>query len=107
MPFSTNWQEKRLHLCVLAALSVTIMLFTGVHLRHIIPTRPNWKHHALDCDSFYASDIVGCGMPEQTEEEELVLRRRVVGRSGLGGGGLLMPVEGQLDLAGSTIQKLP
>lgn len=60
MPFSANWQEKRVHLCVLAALSVTIMLFTGVHLRHMIPTRQNWRHHTLDCNSFYASDIVEC-----------------------------------------------
>ncbi|KAG4431645.1 hypothetical protein IFR05_012868 [Cadophora sp. M221] len=71
MPFSANWQEKRLHLCVLAALSVTIMLFTGVHLRHMIPARQNWRHHGhphvLDCDSFYAADVVECSRLGQVE----------------------------------------
>lgn len=28
----------------------------------MIPSRHNWRHHvhALDCDSFYAADVVEC-----------------------------------------------
>ncbi|PMD21834.1 hypothetical protein NA56DRAFT_702801 [Hyaloscypha hepaticicola] len=40
MPFR-NWQEKRSSILILAAASITIMLFTVVHLRHFLPRR----HH--------------------------------------------------------------
>lgn len=57
MPFA-NWQERRLHICILAALSITIMLFTVVHLRHFLPSRHHT--HTLDCSSLYAADLIEC-----------------------------------------------
>lgn len=56
MPISLFTQEKRLQISVLAALSVTIMLFTVVHFKHLIPAR----HHALDCNGFFVSDFADC-----------------------------------------------
>lgn len=56
MPISIFQQEKAVRLSVLAALSITIMLFTVVHFRHFLPAR----HHSLDCNGFFVSDFTEC-----------------------------------------------
>lgn len=67
MPITVFTQEKRLQISVLAALSITIMLFTVVHLRHFMPTR----HHALDCNGFFVGDFSECvGMKSEERVEE-------------------------------------
>ena len=57
MPFR-NWHEKRGSIFILAAASITILLFTVVHLRHFLPRRH--RVHVQDCNSFYVSDLVRC-----------------------------------------------
>jgi hypothetical protein len=63
MPSFTIFRENRFNICVLAALSITIMLFTVLHLRNVIPRQQSYEvhgHGGLGCNSFYASDLVGC-----------------------------------------------
>jgi len=66
MPFR-NWQEKRSSILILAAASITIMLFTVVHLRHFLPRR----HHdpVPHCNSSYTSSLIEClGFVEESGE---------------------------------------
>jgi len=62
-----NWQEKRASIFILAAASITIMLFTVVHLRHLLPRRHHL--HVQDCNAFYASDLIECLGPAEEREE--------------------------------------
>jgi hypothetical protein len=62
-----NWQEKRGSIFILAAASITIMLFTVVHLRHLLPRRHHL--HVQDCNAFYASDLIECLGPAEEREE--------------------------------------
>jgi hypothetical protein len=89
MPSFTILRENRFNICVLAALSITIMLFTVLHLRNVIPSRQSYEvhgHGGLGCNSFYASDLVGCisdnsawkegGMKDLASVGDSDLRRR-------------------------------
>ena len=69
MPYR-NWQEKRGTVIILAAASITIMLFTVVHLRHLLPRR----HHVPvpDCDWLYTLDSVACFAEETVEPGRIV-----------------------------------
>lgn len=69
-------REKRSRVFLLAALSITIMLFTIVHLKHFIPRdghrlglRPANHGGGLDCENFYVDDLIECGdYVEQMEQ---------------------------------------
>ncbi len=66
MPYR-NWQEKRGSIIILAAASITIMLFTVVHLRHLLPRRH--YVHIQDCDWLHTSDTTAClGLAEARKE---------------------------------------
>ncbi len=71
---SIAWQQKRLHIFLLAAISVTILLFTVVHLRHFLPRAGRGRGHATECTSFYADDLTHCiqGLATATERYEEV-----------------------------------
>lgn len=71
MPYR-NWQEKRGSIIILAAASITIMLFTVVHLRHLLPRR----HHVnvQDCVWLHASDSAAClGLAEERTEPGIIV----------------------------------
>lgn len=62
-------QQSRLRICMLAALSITILLWTVVHLRHFMPRRGHGIGNRVvgmgmgmgeECDSLFTSELVGC-----------------------------------------------
>jgi hypothetical protein len=100
---NNNCRTKRGQLCVLAAFSITIMLFTAVHLRHFIPhlhddQGDSLTHHqnvqTLQCGKlFYADEILDCmsrrtklGLDnpiELTKTDETEWLQRLRGKVGL------------------------
>ncbi|KAH8672757.1 hypothetical protein BGZ60DRAFT_405496 [Tricladium varicosporioides] len=66
-------QQSRLKICMFAALSITILLLTVVHLRHFMPRRGHGIGNRVvgigmgeKCNSFFASELVGCkGVPDE------------------------------------------
>jgi len=88
MPSFTIFRENRFYICVVAALSITIMLFTVLHLRNAIPSRQSYEVHGhgeLGCNSFYASDLVTCISDNSGWKEGGMKDLASVGKSGLRG----------------------
>ena len=88
MPSFTIFRENRFYICVVAALSITIMLFTVLHLRNAIPSRQSYEVHVhgeLGCNSFYASDLVTCISDNSGRKEGGMKDLASVGKSGLRG----------------------
>lgn len=98
MPTTTIYRSKRFHICVLAALSITIMLFTAfpLHsLHHLLPSHHHFhphQEHATEnqeiyyvtkhpeCDGlFYTDEILHCilqidNLKAQAQEVRLEMR---------------------------------
>lgn len=63
MPHHFHIEEKRRMICILAALSITIMLFNVVHVRHFLPKRHHeGNFNSVDCErGYFGMDLGGCG----------------------------------------------
>jgi len=63
MPHHFHIEEKRRMICILAALSITIMLFNVVHVRHFLPKRHHDGHvSAVGCGKGVLGEVLTwCG----------------------------------------------